>query len=233
MTPITLRPQVTCVTTPEGMVLLDERSGRYWQLNATGALILRHLLRGETPRQAAAALARRHPAAAARATGDVDQLLSMLRERRLLAEPPDSRTPAPAPGPKLPAPGRITPAHRVLAMLCTAAAGPLSRARPRRIRAVLCLLRRGAAPASPEQTAAARHAVVTVSARCAAARSCLHRSLATTLLCRALGVWPTWCTGVRTDPFGAHAWVAVDGVPIGEPAHERGYTPVITVPPCS
>jgi hypothetical protein len=21
------------------------------------------------------------------------------------------------------------------------------------------------------------------------------------------GVWPTWCTGVRTPPFSAHAWV--------------------------
>nr|WP_238545619.1 MULTISPECIES: lasso peptide biosynthesis B2 protein [Streptomyces] len=127
----------------------------------------------------------------------------------------------------------MTPAHRVLAVLCAAVAAPLARARPRHIRAVLHLLRRGAAPATPEQTAAARHAVVTASARCAAARSCLHRSLATTLLCRAHGTWPTWCTGVRTEPFGAHAWVAVDGEPIGEPAHERGYTTIISVPPLS
>lgn len=223
MTPIVLRPQVTCATTEGGMVLLDERSGRYWQLNNTGALILRHLLDGETPRQAAAALAGRYPAAADRAAGDVEQLLATLRERGLLTD-------APAPDPT-PTPGRITPAHRVLTALCAAAAGPLARARPRHIRAVLRLLRRGASPATPEQTAAARHAVVTVSARCAATRSCLRRSLATTLLCRARGVWPTWCTAVRTDPFGAHAWVAVDGEPIGEPAHERGYTPIITVPP--
>lgn len=51
------------------------------------------------------------------------------------------------------------------------------------------------------------------------------------LLCRALGVWPTWCTGVRTEPFGAHAWLSVDGEPVGEPAHERAYTPTIPVPP--
>ncbi|MEV5880942.1 lasso peptide biosynthesis B2 protein [Streptomyces sp. NPDC052101] len=142
-----------------------------------------------------------------------------------------ARPTVPAPESDASEPFTLTRRHRVLAALCAAAARPLARARPHRIRTVLGLLRRGAAPASAEQAAAARHAVVTVSARCAATRSCLHRSLATALLCRALGVWPTWCTGVRTDPFGAHAWVAVDGEPVGEPAHERGYTPIITVPP--
>ncbi|AKG42705.1 hypothetical protein SXIM_13210 [Streptomyces xiamenensis] len=127
--------------------------------------------------------------------------------------------------------GRPGPPHRALALLCAVAARPLARAGPYRIRRVLELLRRGARPATAEQVAAARHAVVTASARCAAARSCLPRSLATALLCRARGVWPTWCTGVRTEPFGAHAWVAVDGAPIGEPPHDTGYTPVITVPP--
>ncbi|MFB1046806.1 lasso peptide biosynthesis B2 protein [Streptomyces chrestomyceticus] len=130
-----------------------------------------------------------------------------------------------------PVPGTTPLRHRVLATLCAAAARPLARARPHRIRAVLQLLRRGATPATAAQTAAARQAVVATSARCAAARSCLQRSLATALLCRAQGVWPTWCTGVRSEPFGAHAWVAVDGEPIGEPLHETGYTPVITIPP--
>ncbi|CAL9507400.1 hypothetical protein SUDANB171_03555 [Streptomyces sp. enrichment culture] len=121
--------------------------------------------------------------------------------------------------------------HRALALLCAAATRPLARARPHRVRAVLTFLRRGATPATTEQATAARHAIVTASARCAATRSCLHRSLATVLLCRMRGVWPTWCTGVRVQPFGAHAWVAVDGHPIGEPPHAQGYTPLLTVPP--
>ncbi|HLL34833.1 MAG TPA: lasso peptide biosynthesis B2 protein [Streptomyces sp.] len=121
--------------------------------------------------------------------------------------------------------------RRLLARLAVAAARPLAGARPHHIRTVLHLLRRGAVPATRQQAAAARQAVVTVSPRCAAHRSCLQRSLATTLLCRSWGAWPTWCTGVRTDPFRAHAWVAVGSEPVGEPAHERGYTPVITVPP--
>ncbi|MFI2614870.1 lasso peptide biosynthesis B2 protein [Streptomyces sp. NPDC018584] len=130
-----------------------------------------------------------------------------------------------------PPPATVPLPHRLLALPAAGLAGPLARARPRRVRAVLHLLRRGAAPATRQQVAAARQAVVAVSPRCAAGRGCLRRSLATTLLCRAWGVWPTWCTGVRDDPFRAHAWVAVGSEPVGEPAHERGYTPVMTVPP--
>lgn len=101
---------------------------------------------------------------------------------------------------------------------------------PRRIRSVLLRLRRGARPATPEQALAARNAVTAVSLLCAG-EGCLPRSLATAILCRMRGVWPTWCTGVRTAPFQAHAWVEVDGVPVGEP-HEPGYyRTMISVPP--
>ena len=101
---------------------------------------------------------------------------------------------------------------------------------PRRIRAVLTQLRRGAAPATYEQAKHAQEAVLAVSVRCRG-RYCLQRSLATTLLCRIRGVWPTWCTGVRTAPFVAHAWVAVDSQPVGEPRRSGYYRPLITIPP--
>jgi hypothetical protein len=55
--------------------------------------------------------------------------------------------------------------------------------------------------------------------------------LATTLLCRIRGVWPTWCIGVRTAPFAAHAWVEVDGQRIGEPQGPGYYRPLIIIPP--
>ncbi|WP_443072538.1 lasso peptide biosynthesis B2 protein [Streptomyces sp. RPT161] len=54
---------------------------------------------------------------------------------------------------------------------------------------------------------------------------------ASALLCRLGGTWPTWCTGVRTTPFRAHAWVEVGGVPIGEPVPAGYYTPTLKVPP--
>lgn len=66
-------------------------------------------------------------------------------------------------------------------------------------------------------------------ARCRGQGGCLQRSLATVLLCRTRGTWPTWCAGVRTSPFRAHAWVQVDGTPIGEPEPAGYYRPMMTV----
>ncbi|MFD7658037.1 lasso peptide biosynthesis B2 protein [Actinosynnema sp. NPDC059797] len=59
----------------------------------------------------------------------------------------------------------------------------------------------------------------------------MQRAIAAASCCRARDTWPTWCTGVRTNPFTAHAWVEVDGRPVGEP-HPAGYCrPLLTVPP--
>lgn len=52
-----LREQVTLTPLDgECAVLLDERSGRYYQLNATAYLLLRALLAGAAPDHAAARL---------------------------------------------------------------------------------------------------------------------------------------------------------------------------------
>ncbi len=111
-----------------------------------------------------------------------------------------------------------------------AAARVLAGLRPVRLRAVLEWVRRGAVPATVEQAAAARRAVVAVSLRCAG-QSCLQRSIAAALCCRARGCWPTWSTGVRTNPFAAHAWIEVDGQPVGEPHPADHYRRLVTVPP--
>lgn len=124
----------------------------------------------------------------------------------------------------------LRPRQRLAARLAVAAARPLAALPPRRIRTALRLLRTGAHPATAAQAQAARDAVVTVSTRCAG-QHCLQRSLATALLCRMTGSWPTWRTGVRTAPFRAHAWVEADGRPVGEPHPAGYYTPTLTVGP--
>lgn len=68
---------------------------------------------------------------------------------------------------------------------------------PRRLCAVLRRLRRGTRPATREDSVAARDAVMAISARCAGHAS-LQRSVATALLCRLHGAWPTWSAGVRS-----------------------------------
>jgi Transglutaminase-like superfamily len=121
--------------------------------------------------------------------------------------------------------------RRVVTRLAVGAARLLATQSPRSIRTVLAWLRRGAQPASFEQAKAARDVVVAVSLTCAAREGCLARSLATVLLCRARGYWPTWCVGCRRlPPFAAHAWVEVDGVMVGEDYPPNYFRTLFTVP---
>ncbi|CAL9660456.1 hypothetical protein SUDANB145_06962 [Streptomyces sp. enrichment culture] len=103
----------------------------------------------------------------------------------------------------------------LLARLAVTAAWLLIRLSPGRLRRVLRAVARGARPCAEAQALRSRRAVVSVSRTCAG-QGCLQRSVATVLLCRVRGQWPDWCTGVRTEPFRAHAWVEVDGRPVGE-----------------
>ncbi|MCQ4079497.1 lasso peptide biosynthesis B2 protein [Streptomyces sp. RB6PN25] len=125
---------------------------------------------------------------------------------------------------------RLPLRRRLLPLLAVGVARPLARLRPARLLSVLEFARRGAPPATAEQARTAREEVVSVSLRCAG-QNCLQRSIATALLCRARHAWPTWCTGVRTHPFAAHAWVEADDQPIGEPCPKGHYRPLLTVPP--
>lgn len=111
------------------------------------------------------------------------------------------------------------------------AARLLSTRSPKRIRQLLTRLRRNARPATCAEAVDARHAVVSVSLACAGREGCLIRSLATVLLCRSYGYWPTWCLGARRlAPFYAHAWVEVDGVMIGEDYPADYFRLFFTVP---
>ncbi|MGP4110156.1 lasso peptide biosynthesis PqqD family chaperone [Streptomyces sp. 4N509B] len=53
---LALGPDVVTTDVDDGLVLLDQRSGRYWQLNRTGAVALRRLLDGASLDEVAVAL---------------------------------------------------------------------------------------------------------------------------------------------------------------------------------
>ncbi|MGK4585898.1 lasso peptide biosynthesis B2 protein [Kitasatospora sp. HPMI-4] len=123
------------------------------------------------------------------------------------------------------------PLHRrLLPLAAVAVARPLAKLPPGYLRAVLGVLRTGAGPGTAAQASAARTAVVAVSLRCAV-HNCLQRSIATAVLCRFKGVWPTWQAGVRTTPFAAHAWVEAEGRVIDEPYPDGYFRPLLTVAP--
>ncbi|MBV9380775.1 MAG: lasso peptide biosynthesis B2 protein [Streptosporangiaceae bacterium] len=132
---------------------------------------------------------------------------------------------------RVPRPGlRLGVRRRAAATAAVLVARLLSRMPPRTLRRVLGRLSRSARPATRAEATAARDAVNTVSLACRAVEGCLLRSLATAVLCRIWGAWPTWRTGVRRlPPFDAHAWVEVGGNMIGEPYPADYFKPLITI----
>lgn len=79
-----LSPDVTMAETEHGSVLLDERTGRYWTLNVTGATVVRLLLDGGTVEEAVGVLRERHPGSAERVTADVDAFVRSLRDAEVM-----------------------------------------------------------------------------------------------------------------------------------------------------
>jgi hypothetical protein len=83
---MTLRRGVSTADTDYGTTLLDERSGEYFTLNPTGALVLRTLLGGGTADAAARALAAEYAVDAETADRDVADLVAELRSTGLVTD---------------------------------------------------------------------------------------------------------------------------------------------------
>jgi hypothetical protein len=84
--PLKLRDGVSTADTDYGTTLLDGDSGEYWNLNPTGALVLRTLLDGGTPGQAAQALTEQYAVDADTAARDVKDLVDGLQSAGLMRE---------------------------------------------------------------------------------------------------------------------------------------------------
>jgi Coenzyme PQQ synthesis protein D (PqqD) len=79
-----LRPDVSAAHTDNGLILLDERDGRYWQLNPTATHILSNLLAGATSQQTAELLAGRYPVTTDQAAADITAFLGHLYKAGLV-----------------------------------------------------------------------------------------------------------------------------------------------------
>ena len=78
-----LRDGVSLAETEYGAALLDEKSGQYFNLNPTGALILRSLLDGETREQAAEQLTAEYDVDLETAGRDIEELIAELEAASL------------------------------------------------------------------------------------------------------------------------------------------------------
>ena len=81
-----LRDGVFTAETDYGVTLLDEKSGQYWNLNPTAALVLRMLLAGGTPDQAVQELTKQYEVNADTASRDVEDLVGSLHSAGLVKE---------------------------------------------------------------------------------------------------------------------------------------------------
>ncbi|EPH46495.1 lasso peptide biosynthesis PqqD family chaperone [Streptomyces aurantiacus] len=78
-------PDITTAETEYGTVLLDQRSGHYWELNPTGTLVVRTLLEGGEEKDAVDAVIAEFDIDRAQAAQDVAALIHLLRTSGLTA----------------------------------------------------------------------------------------------------------------------------------------------------
>jgi hypothetical protein len=81
-----LRDGVSTANTDYGVMLLDEDSGQYWNLNPTAAVVLRTLLDGGSPQQAVQELTSQYSVDAGTASQDVQDLVAELHSAGLVRE---------------------------------------------------------------------------------------------------------------------------------------------------
>lgn len=76
---------VCTATTDYGTVLLDQRSGQYWELNPTATLVIKTLMAGGDEGEATTALMREYEVSEDQARDDVTALVAELRASGLAA----------------------------------------------------------------------------------------------------------------------------------------------------
>jgi hypothetical protein len=79
-----LNPDITAVDTEYGSMLLDERKGKYWHLNTTGALVVQVLSGGDPVERAVELIAEQFNAAPDSVRRDVDRMIEMLTANGLV-----------------------------------------------------------------------------------------------------------------------------------------------------
>jgi len=81
---MTLADHVTITELEHGAVLLDQRTGRYWQINKTAHAILTQLRHTGTVDTAIEELRRRFPDEADQVAADAEQFVRTLRKAKLV-----------------------------------------------------------------------------------------------------------------------------------------------------
>ncbi|MDN5917326.1 MAG: lasso peptide biosynthesis B2 protein [Pseudonocardia sp.] len=60
--------------------------------------------------------------------------------------------------------------------------------------------------------------------------ACLEETVAAMLALAVIGRRAGWCHGIAADPIRLHAWLSLEGCPVGEPISTLRFTPLIQLP---
>lgn len=232
------------VSTPDGAVLLDLRTGRYLALNTVGSAVWAELNAGGCLHDLPVRLAERFEAPHDKVAHDVRRFVAQLAASGLV-EPgrgagiPTTR-PAPAAcgadPPTPPAPMARAPRDTPCASAAWLVPGYLGLIAVDvalklfgfgRVHAWLRCLPQGARAGDVRRARALAHGVDRAASLYARRAWCLQRSLATLILMR-LRRWPAQLViGVQRLPFAAHAWVELGGEVVNDDARVRALYAVI------
>ena len=110
---------------------------------------------------------------------------------------------------------KLSVKNKITALFCANVSFFLIKLPPKKLSEVIEKLSKNTRKALPKEVESWRTSINSINVRCAG-NGCLQRSVAVMLRGIIARRTPDWVSGFQLSPFIAHAWVEVDGIPIGE-----------------
>lgn len=110
---------------------------------------------------------------------------------------------------------KLSVKNKIIALFCANVSFFLIKLPPKKLSKIIEKLSKNTRKALPKEVESWRTSINSINVRCAG-NGCLQRSVAVMLRGIIARRTPDWVSGFQVSPFIAHAWVEVDGIPIGE-----------------
>lgn len=110
---------------------------------------------------------------------------------------------------------KLSVKNKIIALFCANVSFFLIKLPPKKLSEIIEKLSKNTRKSLPMEVEGWRTSINSINVRCAG-NGCLQRSVAVMLRGIIARRTPDWVSGFQVAPFIAHAWVEVDGIPIGE-----------------
>ena len=123
---------------------------------------------------------------------------------------------------------KLSVKNKITALFCANVSFFLIKLPPKKLSEVIEKLSKNTRKALPKEVESWRTSINSINVRCAG-NGCLQRSVAVMLRGIIARRTPDWVSGFQVSPFIAHAWVEVDGIPIGEEMELSNFQKILFV----